>query len=178
MAEDSVRSIWRISIPVKGGAVSIVVLYGTESGNSEMVAEDVADALQEQGNEAIVRDMSSFDPSELIAETLYLIVCSSHGEGDLPYGAQPFFERLSAQRNNLAGLRYAMFGLGDSVYAETYSQGSEHIDHLLTELGGMRIGHYGRHDASSSDDPSELAIAWARTVLSDHSAVHELESTG
>lgn len=142
----------------------VIALYGTESGNAEMIAEDIADAMDEV--EIEVEDLSEFDVSTLDPAVFYLVVCSTHGEGDLPSGGQPFFDALSAARNDLTGLRYAMFGLGDRTYTDTYSQGSEHIDRLLTELGATRLGDYGRHDASSFDDASELAIEWARTSIS------------
>ncbi len=147
--------------------MTVVALYGTESGNSEMIAEDIADAL---GETVQVEDMSAFDPADLDMSALYLVICSSHGDGELPAGARPFFERLEATRPNLTELRYAMFGLGDRTYAETYSQGSEHIDRLFGELGATRVGTYGRHDASGFDDASELGIAWARAVVDEHIA--------
>lgn len=140
----------------------VVALYGTESGNAEMIAEDLAEALE---TEVEVEDMSEFDVTTLDASTFYLIVCSTHGEGDLPSGAQPFFDALTEARVDLTGMRYAMFGLGDRSYAETYSQGSEHIDRLFAELGAVRVGEYGRHDASSFDDASELAVAWAQSSV-------------
>ena len=146
----------------------IVTLYGTESGNAEMIAEDIADAIDDV--EVQVEDMSVFDPADLDVDALYLLVCSSHGDGDLPAGAQPFFDRLEQQRPDLSGLRYAMFGLGDRAYIDTYSQGSEHLDRIFTELGAVRVGEYGRHDASGFDDPSDLGIAWARAVVGEHVA--------
>ena len=54
-----------------------------------------------------------------------------------------------------------MFGLGDTSY-DTYSQGSEHIDNTLTELGAHRVGVYGRHDASDGSLPNEDALKWVQ----------------
>ncbi|WP_100814508.1 flavodoxin domain-containing protein [Microbacterium lacus] len=149
--------------------MKVVALYGTESGNAEMIAEDIAGAISESAVQ--VEDMSEFDPDDLDPGALYLVICSSHGDGELPSGAQPFFDRLQAQRPDLTCLRYAMFGLGDRAYLDTYSQGSEHIDRLLTELGAVRVGEYGRHDASGFDDSSELGIAWAESVIAEVAAV-------
>lgn len=149
--------------------MTVVALYGTESGNAEMIAEDIADALV--GHDVKVEDMSTFDPAQLDSATLYLVICSSHGDGELPEGAQPFFDRLTDHHPDLRGLRYAMFGLGDRTYTETYSQGSEHLDRLFAELGGVRVGEYGRHDASGFDDSSTLGIAWASTIVEEYSSV-------
>ncbi|MCA0378489.1 MAG: flavodoxin domain-containing protein [Actinobacteria bacterium] len=144
------------------------VLYGTESGNSEFIAQDLVDYLTSELYEAELGDLANTDPTNVDPDVhAYLIICSTHGEGELPHTAIPFLAELEAKAPDLSGVRYAMFGLGDSFYAETYSQGSEIIDRKLTELGATRIGEYGRHDASSIDDGTELALAWVPGVLAD-----------
>lgn len=146
--------------------MKFTVLFGTESGNSEFIAQDLVDHLTAQGHEAELGDLQFTDPSSLSSEAgPYLIICSTHGEGELPNTAIPFLDALNEQAPDLTGLRYAMFGLGDSFYEDTYSQGSEIIDRKLTELGAQRIGEYGRHDASSVEDGTELALEWIPGVI-------------
>lgn len=143
--------------------MKIRILFGTESGNSELVATDVLECL-EADHDVELDDLSDVDASSLDAATLHLVICSTHGEGDLPQSAAPFVESARATRSDLLGVRYAMFGLGDSTYAN-YSRGSEHVDEILTALGAERVGDYGRHDAASREDASERAQEWARGVL-------------
>lgn len=145
--------------------MKITVLYGTESGNSELIAEDLGAKLRESFDEVEVFDLQNFDPADLNADTFYLVVCSTHGDGELPNTAIPFAEAFDAAKPDLTGVRYAMFGLGDSFYEETYSQGSEHIDRRFAEQGAERVGEYGRHDASSWDLPSDVALEWLPGVL-------------
>ncbi|MFD2756853.1 flavodoxin domain-containing protein [Gulosibacter faecalis] len=145
--------------------MNITVLYGTESGNSELIAQDLTDKLTSDGETATVSDLQDFDPADIAADNFYIIVCSTHGEGDLPNTAQPFFEKFAEFEGDLTGVHYAMFGLGDTFYEETYSQGSEHIDRRFAELGATRVGEYGRHDASSWDLPSDVALEWLPGVL-------------
>jgi MioC protein len=139
-----------------------VILYGTESGNAELVAEDISEELN-GGAAVVVSDMSDFDVADLSPEDFYIIICSTHGDGELPTSARPFHEALSATNPALAGLKYAIFGLGDSSY-ETYSQGSEYIDRVLTELGAERVGDYGRHDAADGSLPNDSAVAWSQSL--------------
>lgn len=142
---------------------SITVLFGTESGNSEMAASDITDALATT-NDIELLDMADFE-SALEPARFYLIVCSTHGDGELPGGAQPFFDHLEASAPDLTGVNYAVFGLGDSSY-DTYSQGSEVLDTKLRELGATRVGVYGRHDADTGGLASEGAVEWARETVS------------
>lgn len=148
------------------------VLYGTESGNSEFIAQDIVENLTSQLYEAELGDLADTDPTNVDYDVhAYIIVCSTHGEGELPNTAIPFLAALEEKAPDLTGVRYAMFGLGDMFYEETYSQGSEIIDRKLTELGATRVGEYGRHDASSIDDGTELALAWLPGVLDELKAL-------
>ncbi|MCZ9881783.1 flavodoxin domain-containing protein [Arthrobacter sp. B2a2-09] len=139
-----------------------VILYGTESGNAELVAEDIGEELN-GGSSVVISDMSDFDVAELSPEDFYIIICSTHGDGELPTSARPFHESLSAASPDLSGVKYAIFGLGDSSY-ETYSKGSEHIDRVLTELGAERVGEYGRHDAADGSLPNDAAVTWSQSL--------------
>ena len=140
-----------------------VILYGTESGNAEMIADDFVDELSgDRDIESI--DMSDFDVADFDPEVFYLVVCSTHGDGELPSSARPFGEALDAEKPDLTGIRYSIFGLGDSSY-ETYSHGSEIIDEKLTALGAERVGVYGRHDASDGSLPNDDALAWLEGVF-------------
>ncbi len=145
--------------------MKFTVLYGTESGNSELIAEDLGAKLRETTDEVEVADLQDFDPQSITPDSFYVVVCSTHGEGDLPNTAIPFAEAFDAALPDLTGVRYAMFGLGDTFYEETYSQGSEHIDRRFTAQGAVRVGEYGRHDASSWDLPSDVALEWLPGVL-------------
>ncbi len=144
--------------------MKITVLYGTESGNSELIADDLGAKLRETHDEVEVFDLQHFDPASLSADSFYLVICSTHGEGDLPNTALPFAETFDAAPPDLTGVRYAMFGLGDSFY-ETYSQGSEQLDRRFAAQGATRVGEYGRHDASSWDLPSDIALEWLPGVV-------------
>ncbi|GAB7005403.1 hypothetical protein JCM18899A_28760 [Nocardioides sp. AN3] len=142
--------------------MSLTILYGTESGNAEMAAEELADAI---GATAV--DLIDLEPADLNLDDTFLIVCSTYGDGELPASAQPFVDRLLAEKPNLRGMRYAIFGLGDSGYAESYSLGSTRLAEHLDALGAQRFGEFGRHDASSGEDLVETVQQWADSTLTE-----------
>lgn len=150
------------------GPGEVVVLYGTESGNAETVVDMLVEELTDElGIRAI--DMTDATIADLRPENLTLVICSTHGEGAMPSSAVPFAELLDARKPDLTGIRYAMFGLGDSSY-EFYSRGSEHIDARLAALGATRVGEYGRHDAVDGTLPNEDALEWARATIAGASS--------
>lgn len=142
--------------------MSTVILFGTESGNSEFVAGNVADGLPAVSR---VEDLAQFPVADFSPDDLYLIICSTYGTGDPPASARPFMAALDREKPNMTGVRFAVFGLGDSSYFESYSRGSEVVAEKLATLGATRVGEYGRHDASGLDDASDLAVTWAENVL-------------
>lgn len=142
----------------------IRILYGTESGNAELVADDVAAALAEQGVESVIVGMEDYDVDELPSEDFVVVITSTYGEGELPETTAPFHAHLMEQRPQLDGLRFAGFGLGDSTY-ETFCNGIEILSSALRDLGATQVGETGRHDASSGEDLSEAATAWAQAVF-------------
>jgi MioC protein len=141
--------------------MSTVILFGTESGNAELVADDLIDEI---GDDAESIDMADFELADFDPANTYIVVCSTHGEGELPSSARPFGLALDEQAPDLSGIHYSIFGLGNSSY-EIYSHGSEIIDEKLTALGATRVGTYGRHDAVDGSLPNDEALEWLRSIL-------------
>ena len=140
------------------------VLYGTESGNAEMVADDIAAAFVDQGYETVTAELTDVEVSDLAAMQIAVFVSSTYGEGGLPETAAPFHDALLTERPDLSGVRFAAFGLGDSIY-ETFNNAIETIRAALLELGAEQIGTTAKHDAASTTPATELADAWARELL-------------
>ncbi|MEU1519050.1 flavodoxin domain-containing protein [Streptomyces sp. NPDC005811] len=140
------------------------VLFGTESGNAEMVADDIAAAFGGQGFETVTTELTDVEVSDLAAMEIAVFVSSTYGEGGLPETAAPFYDALLAQRPDLTGVRFAAFGLGDSIY-ETFNNAIDTLRRALLELGAEQIGTTAKHDAASTTPATELADAWARDLL-------------
>lgn len=150
---------------MKGTQVSNVsILFGTESGNSEMVADDLAVALQDQGIDSQVSDMENYDLTQLCGDSTVVVITSTYGEGDLPQTAIPFYEALQREKPDLSSLRFAAFGLGDSTYS-TYNQAIETLVKSLVQLGATQLGDTGYHDADSGLDASDCVVDWIATIF-------------
>ncbi|MFD1210461.1 flavodoxin domain-containing protein [Arthrobacter sp. GCM10027362] len=141
--------------------MKVTVLFGTETGNAEMAAEDIAEVLGSVVESADVTAMDDYDVRGLADEDLLVIVSSTYGEGELPASAQPFFDALQAERPALAGLRFGVFGLGDSSY-DTFNNASTTIAGTLTSLGATLHGAPGVHDASGGSFLTDIAGIWAK----------------
>ncbi|WP_022924673.1 cytochrome P450 [Serinicoccus marinus] len=143
---------------------ALTILFATESGGAELVAEDLHRALGEDAD-VQVQDLGMTTPDDLDPGRAHLLICSTYGDGEVPTSARPFHASLQSGSTDLHGLRYAVFGMGDRSYTRTYSRGSELLDEALTASGATRFGQYGRHDASGPDAAAEAAVEWLESVL-------------
>ena len=140
--------------------MNIAVLYGTETGNAEMLAEDVAAHL-EGGNDVTCTNLSDFAPADFTPDQFYLVICSTYGDGELPSSAKPFAEAMEQARPDLAGIHFAIFGLGDAEYDATHNFGSQIVADLLKGRGATQVGERVIHDASGAHMADDLAFQWA-----------------
>ncbi|CKG99879.1 flavodoxin domain-containing protein [Mycolicibacterium smegmatis] len=143
---------------------TVTILFGTETGNAEMVADEIATALADFDTSAEVHSMGDYPVDELGGQPLVILITSTYGEGDLPDTAIPFFDALKALQPDLSSTRFAAFGLGDSSY-DTYNNGIETLIAAVTGLGATQIGETGRHDADSGLDPCDTATTWVRETF-------------
>jgi MioC protein len=140
--------------------MNITVLYGTETGNAEMLAEDVAAHLE--GDHAVsCTNLSDFAPADFTADHFYLVICSTYGDGELPASAKPFAAAMEAEKPDLAGIHFAIFGLGDTEYDSTHNFGSQIVAGLLAAQGATQVGERVIHDASGAHMADDLAMEWA-----------------
>lgn len=66
-------------------------------------------------------------------------------------------------------LRHAMFGMGDSSHAQTYSRGSENSTKALTRAGARRVGEHRRDEACGPADILEAARLGRRVLAAARS---------
>jgi MioC protein len=142
----------------------VKVLFGTESGNAELVADDIAETFNNAGVTAEVVAMEDCDVADLPDAGTVVVVTSTYGEGELPATTAPFQEALLAANPDLSRLRFAAFGLGDSTYI-TYNNAIGILTKDLCGLGAQQVGEIGRHDAVSGESFTDVAVAWAKTIV-------------
>ncbi|MFJ4142457.1 sulfite reductase flavoprotein subunit alpha [Pseudomonas sp. NPDC089734] len=108
----------------------VFIGYGSESGNARGLAQRLEGLpfLQRYAPQAL--ELNSLDLKRITPDDLLLVVSSSFGDGEPPANAERFLEQ-AAQADTLAGLRYALFGLGDTAYPN-FCGFTRNLDALLS----------------------------------------------
>ena len=151
-------------------AAELTVLFGSESGNAEGLADKTVKAAAKSGFKAKAVSMGDIAPATLKGVKNLLVIVSTWGEGDPPDNAIDFYNAfMSDQAPGLEGTRYSVLGLGDTSYEHFCKMGID-FDARLEALGAQRI--FDRKDCDVDFD--EDYATWQKGVLA---ALLEFTST-
>jgi sulfite reductase (NADPH) flavoprotein alpha-component len=140
----------------------LTIVFGSQTGNAKRLAEALARDAEGAGLAVRLVRADAYPLRELKSERLLYIVISTQGDGDPPDDARGFVEFLASKRApQLAELKFAVLGLGDSSYAKFCVTGAE-LDARLAELGATRL--FARGDADV--DLDTIAKPWLQRALS------------
>jgi len=124
---------------ISSGDRSLILLFGSQSGNSEELAAKISKDAKSYGLEGEVHDMDGFDFNSLSGRKRVLIVCSTWGEGEMPDNAEELWQfAISDSASRLEGVHFAICALGDTSY-EFFCQSGKDWDGRFEELGATRV---------------------------------------
>ena len=138
--------------PISAG--KLTVLYGTESGNSEVLADRTIKAAKKRGFQAVMKNMSEISTAELEKASNLLVIVSTWGDGEPPETAISFYNELMASDLSLAKVRFSVCGLGDTAY-EKFCQIGKDVDARLEGLGATRVAARQDCDVDFEESYSE-----------------------
>ncbi len=142
-------------------AEPLTILYATESGNSERLANAAAKAARKQGLKPTVVDMADLELATLAKAKRLIVIAATWGEGEPPArAARAYAELMGEGAPKLEGIEYGVLALGDSAYADFCTIGQK-IDARLEALGAKRVA-----DRVDCDlDFEKPAAEWIDTTL-------------
>ena len=139
----------------------LTVLYGTESGNSETLADRAVKTAKSRGFSATMRNMADISPADIAKTPNLLVIVSTWGDGEPPENATSFYKEFMATAADFSSTRFSVCALGDTSY-EKFCQTGKDIDARLTTLGASRVTD--RQDCDV--DYEEAFVAWLDRALS------------
>ncbi|MCP3097498.1 assimilatory sulfite reductase (NADPH) flavoprotein subunit [Myxococcus sp. K15C18031901] len=161
-----------VATPSAATASPLTIVYGTQTGNSRLLAERLKRQVESTGLPVRLIRASEYPVKDLAKEQLLVLVISTQGDGDPPDDARGFCEHLLGKRApRLERLRYAVLGLGDSSYPKFCEVGRV-LDTRLTELGATRL--LERADCDLDFEP--VAAGWLDQALAKTREVLERET--
>jgi sulfite reductase (NADPH) flavoprotein alpha-component len=141
---------------------SLLVLFGTETGNAEDLAFDIGKKSLEFGFETEVKGMEEVTAEDISISARLMICCSTWGEGDQPDNAQDLYDEICESSDGcLAKVNYSVLSLGDTAF-EMFCESGKQWDSILEMKGGNRVNDRVDCDTDYEDDAAD----WIEATLS------------
>ncbi|KAK1820186.1 NAPDH-dependent diflavin reductase [Friedmanniomyces endolithicus] len=153
-----------LASPIQHNATrTALILYGSETGNAQDIAEEVARTTERLRFNTTVLDLDSVSLRDLVKPTLVIFVVSTTGQGEFPQNARLFWRRLLSGALKagvtLRKVRFASFGLGDSSYAQ-FNVAHRMLHSRMVQLGAKVICERGEGNEQHSEGHSAGFRAW------------------
>ncbi|TKS80653.1 S-adenosyl-L-methionine-dependent tRNA 4-demethylwyosine synthase [Collichthys lucidus] len=138
----------------------VKIFYGSQTGTAKGFAKELSEEVMTLGLPAEVIDMKDYDPDDQLADectnqSVCVFLVATYTDGQPTESAEWFCKWLEEASTDfrygktyLKGLRYAVFGLGNSVYVGHYNTVGKNVDKWLWMLSGKRIMTRGEGDCN------------------------------
>ncbi|KAI9897049.1 hypothetical protein N3K66_008071 [Trichothecium roseum] len=116
---------------------SVLVLYGSETGNAQDMAEELGRLCQRLHFRNHIDALDAIDLNTLLQYELVIFVISTTGQGDMPHNSLAFWKKLLRKKLSpgcLGDVKYTCFGLGDSTYLK-FNWAARKLIRRLDQLG-------------------------------------------
>ena len=132
----------------------IKLIYGSDTGNTELVTTDLVKLLDKDDIEVVTVDKITEKDWE--SHIYYLLGIPTWYDGELQSAWEDYFEEF--KKIDFTGKKVAIFGLGDQIgYEEWFCDGIGILGKVVIKNGGKLLG-YTQKDSSYDFDES-LALA-------------------
>lgn len=139
----------------------LVIIYGTESGNAESLADQSSEKAKRLGFKTKVLNMADLTLEQFEKFKNFLIIVSTWGEGDPPESATGFYEQfMSNNAPSMNNKNFSVLALGDTSY-EHFCKIGKDFDLRLEKLGANRISKRVDCDVDFEDSYNE----WSNKTL-------------
>jgi len=139
-----------------------LILYGSETGNSQDVAEEVGRLAERLRFDTTVLDCDSVQLRDVVKYSMVVFALSTTGQGEMPQNARAFWKMLlsgALKPGVLRRLRFTSFGLGDSSYPR-YNVAHRMLCGRLTQLGATSFCERGEGNEQHPEGHSAGFREW------------------
>lgn len=138
---------------------NILIVYGSTTGNTEMVAEQISNKLEEHSPK--MQDVTDTTPEELAQYDTIIVGSSTWDDGLLQTDFRDFVDGLNVDLN---GKKLAAFGLGDTNYPE-FCKAAEILQETFTKLGAQSMIEPLKIDGFPDETENEQKIdQWCEQI--------------
>ena len=137
----------------------VLIVYGSTTGNTEMVAEQIMDLLEDSNPE--MKDVADVSPNDFEQYDLMIWGSSTWDDGLLQADFREFVEDNEL---NLSGKKIAVFGLGDSSYPD-FCEAAALLEEVVSKSGGELLLESLKLDGFPDEEENEEKVKiWCSNI--------------
>ncbi|MDV5973617.1 Flavodoxin [Streptococcus canis] len=137
------------------------IVYASMTGNTEEIADIVANKLQELGHDVDIDECTTVDASEFEDADIAIVATYTYGDGDLPDEIVDFYEDL--QDLDLAGKLYGVVGSGDTFY-DYFCKSVDDFEEQFARTGATKGADSVKVDLAAEEEDIERLEAFAEQL--------------
>ena len=118
--------------------MSVSVVYWSGTGNTQAMAEAVAEGIREGGAEAVLLEVGNADAAALAGENAFALGCPSMGAEQLEESEmEPFVEALEPLVSGKRILLFGSYGWGDGEWMRDWAERMKNAGAALIRVEGL-----------------------------------------
>ena len=118
--------------------MSVSVVYWSGTGNTQAMAEAVAEGIREGGAEAVLLEVGNADAAALAGENAFALGCPSMGAEQLEESEmEPFVEALEPLVSGKRILLFGSYGWGDGEWMRDWAERMKNAGAALIREEGL-----------------------------------------
>jgi sulfite reductase alpha subunit-like flavoprotein len=141
---------------------SALILYGTETGNAQDLAEELGRVTERLRYSAHVAELDSAPITLLSLHTITIVVISTTGQGEFPSNARAFWNSLLKKKlppTLLQHVRFCLVGLGDTSYPK-FNWAARKLGKRMKQLGALEVVQSCEADEQGEESTDGAFLAW------------------
>ncbi|XP_017074053.1 NADPH-dependent diflavin oxidoreductase 1 [Drosophila eugracilis] len=157
----------------------LLVLYGSQTGTAQDVAEQIWRESQQLGFQGPVLPFEEYEMTKLIEERLVVFVVATTGDGVEPDNmkqAWRFLLKRSLPAQSLQEMQFACLGLGDSSYPK-FNYAAKKLSKRLQNLGATSVCPVGLCDDQHDYGHLGVSLGWTKDLWTTLKATSGLDES-
>lgn len=151
----------QIIIILEGIMAFAKIVFASMTGNTEEIADIVAQKLEELGHTVDVDECTTVDADEFQDADIAIVASYTYGDGELPDEIVDFYEDL--QDLDLSGKIYGVVGSGDTFY-DYFCKAVDDFEMAFEGTGATKGAESVKVDLAAEDEDIENLEKFAQEI--------------
>ncbi|MBF7094787.1 flavodoxin [Streptococcus sp. HF-1907] len=139
----------------------VKIVYASMTGNTEEIADIVANKFTELGHDVEVDECTTVDAADFEDADVAIVATYTYGDGDLPDEIVDFYEDLADV--DLSGKIFGVVGSGDTFY-DYFCKSVDEFEDQFAMTGAQKGADSVKVDLSAEDEDIENLEVFAETI--------------